>query len=129
MARRKYSDADIQKATGLRERGLTFGQISRKTGMSPSAVSWYCLRDGAESPKVDARARALPKASVVQRGGHVVRQFTPEEDQQLLEMEAAGVKLSQIGRALGRRRNSVLGRLMILARREARAELTGGADA
>lgn len=129
MPKRKYSTDLVQKDVALRERGLTFGQIARKTGMSSSAVSWYCLREGAESPRVVLRPRVQIAGQVVQRGCHTVRRYTPDEDRQLLEMEAAGLRLSEIGRALDRRRNSVLGRLMILARREAWAEEKGGADA
>lgn len=51
-----------------------------------------------------------------------MRAFTPDEDARLLAMEAEGVKRSVMARRLGRKPNSVRGRLMVLARHEARRE-------
>ncbi len=121
MAARKYSEAQIEAAVALRERGLTYSQIARKTGMSKSAVDWYCLKLGAEPPHLAPPPRNVGMM-IVQRGGHLVRRFTDAEDAILLRMEAEGHRLSDIARQVGRRRNSVLGRLMTLARRDARQE-------
>jgi hypothetical protein len=51
-----------------------------------------------------------------------VRRFTAEEDALLLQMEANGARYCEMCRALGRRHNSIIGRLATLARRDARAE-------
>ncbi len=121
MAHRKYSDHQITSAADLREQGQSIDKIAQRVGMSASSVYWHCLRLGADSP----RAKGMPRNvgnMVVKRGNHVVRRFTPEEDRQIVQMEADGCRLSEIARKLGRRRNSILGRLMTLARHEARAE-------
>ena len=56
------------------------------------------------------------------RNGFAVRHFTPEEDDRLLALEAEGKTYTEIGRLMNRKPNSIRGRLMTLARREARAE-------
>ena len=63
-----------------------------------------------------------PGPAVVHRGDHVVRRFMPDDDARLLALDAEGLGHSAIGRAMGRPANSIRGRLMTLARREARAE-------
>lgn len=62
---------------------------------------------------------------VVSRGGHIVRRFTPEEDKVLTEMDMAGERVCEMARRLNRKPNSVRGRLMTLARQEARREGVG----
>ncbi len=52
----------------------------------------------------------------------MVRRFTVEEDAQLLGLEKAQLKVSEMARLLGRPANSIRGRLMTLARRDAREE-------
>tara|TARA_R110000737_G_scaffold239142_2_gene251182 strand:+ start:6419 stop:6799 length:381 start_codon:yes stop_codon:yes gene_type:complete len=122
MPGRKYSDEQCNEAAVLREAGMSTAAIAKRLGMSSGAVYWHCLRLGADTPK--ASRPAAPKAGrmVVERSGHVVRRFSAEEDQKMLDMEGSGVRLSEIARTLGRKRNSVEGRLMTLARKEARSE-------
>lgn len=121
--KRIYTDETFDRMAEMRERGLSYGQIGRLLNMSPGAVSWHCLRLGVESPKpLKGHFNPKPGPTVMKRGNHVVRRFTPAEDRMLLEMEMEGIKRSEICKALGRSNNSVLGRLMTLARRDARAE-------
>ena len=122
MPARKYPAALVDEATRLRETGLSFAQIGRRLGMPRSVIEFHCLRLGADSPDTALRPPprlALPEYS---RNGHVVRHFTAEEDARLLRLEAKGLSVMEIARHLNRRRNSVHGRLMRLARHEARAE-------
>ena len=123
MAAQRYSNDTIASAARMRERGMTFGQIGKKLGMSPSAVSWHCLRLGADSPNCQHNVARTKGPMEVKRGNHVVRRFTDAEDAELLRREAAGERISEIARALGRRHNSITGRLMTLARRQERQKL------
>jgi DNA-directed RNA polymerase specialized sigma24 family protein len=50
-----------------------------------------------------------------------VRRFTTEEDDWIVEYELRGYSHAEIGRRLGRKPNSIKGRLATLARREERA--------
>ena len=61
-------------------------------------------------------------AKVAFRGGHVVRRFTAFEDAEILRLAAEGVSRNRIAKQLGRRHNSIIGRLMTLARHDALAE-------
>lgn len=117
---------DAAKAEMFRlreENGLTYGQISRKLGISVSAISWHCLKEGVEHPTRRKICRTHPGA-VVARGNHTVRNFTAAEDDRIQQLDKLGIGATEIGRQLYPRRaaNSVRGRLMTLARREARAE-------
>lgn len=102
----------------------SYGQIAIAIGkgISANAVSWHCLRLGAELPrKTRLRPNYHLEQPVMKRGKHIVRAFTPAEDAQLTVLSLQGLGDTAIGRALGRRPNSVRGRLMTLARREERA--------
>ena len=74
-----------------------------------------------EAPNGATRKARIGPA-IVRRGDHIVRRFTEKEDALLLELEAQNLNYSEIARRLDRRRNSIVGRLATLARREARAE-------
>ena len=108
----------------LREgRGYSCARIARMIGVSRSAVAWHCLINGIESPRNKwASTEPNPGPLVVMRNGHQVRRFTPAEDALLLQLEAQGLNYSVIGRRLGRPRNSIVGHLATLARRDARTE-------
>lgn len=123
MTKRKgFTREDYARMAELRERGWSFERIGRKFGCKAATASWHCLRLGAEPPKPPKLwpDRYL-KHPVMKRGNHVVRAFTPEEDAQITALAAAGLGNTEIGRRIGRRPNSVLGRLMTIARRDERA--------
>ena len=107
----------------MRAKGKSYGQIGRRIGMSPGAISWYCLRYAIEGPKGRTKTAVKPGA-ISTRGNHVVRRFTPEEDRQIAEMRLAGMSIKVIADAVGRTTSSVFGRLMTLAAWE---EKRGGA--
>ncbi|HEV2530919.1 hypothetical protein [Phenylobacterium sp.] len=123
MARRAdLSEEEVERLVALRERGLSEAVIARMVGCCQGSVSWALLREGIDV-HLDRRLPPVPAEPVVQhRCGHLVRRFTQAEDAQLLALEAQGLTVHAISRRLGRRNNSVLGRLRTLARREARAE-------
>lgn len=121
---KRLTDAERERIVALREeKGWTYAAIAAELGISCGAVQWVCLRAGADSPVGNPKLSPVPtRAKRIRRGGHVVRPFTAGEDAQLLDLEARGKGVTEIARILGRRHNSVAGRLATLARRAARAE-------
>jgi transposase-like protein len=103
----------------MRAKGKSYRQIARRMGMSPGAISWYCLRYAIEGPKGRIKSRVKPGA-ISTRGNHVVRRFTPEEDQKIVEMRLSGMSINVIAGTMGRATSSILGRLMTLAAWEER---------
>lgn len=120
MAAPKYDRETIDKMTDLRERGNSYQAIANRLGMSLGAVYWHCLRLGVEKPGTPKNKTNIGPMQV-KRGNHVVRRFTREEDDRIQEMAIAGKNNSEIARALGRKPNSIKGRLLTLARRDERA--------
>ena len=119
--RRVLTAAQREQIADLRgERGLTFRRIAERLGISLGSAQWLCLREGIEKPGrlPVVQAWCGPREST--RGNHTVRRFAPDEDKRLLSYEASGLTINEIGRRLGRRHNSVVGRLATLARREER---------
>lgn len=122
MTARYLTSQMLERAAAMRERGLSVGNIAADLGCSRGALHWHFLKLGVEPPKPrPLRLDYHLKCPVLVRGNHVVRAFTPQEDARLLELASQGLGTSAIGRALGRKSNSVGGRLMTLARREERA--------
>lgn len=127
--KRILSDAQLVEMAELREQGWKYHRISRHfakagTAISVNALHWQCLRMGADVPPEQRRSgqqRDLP----YRRGGHIVRPFLPDDDALLRQLDMEGVNACEIGRRLGRKQNSIRGRLMTLARRDARAEEAG----
>lgn len=122
MPARKYSDELLEQAAEMRERGLSYAQIGRDLGMSIGAVSWHCLRLGADSPNTRSNTQAPASPMVMARGNHVVRRFSEDEDRRLLELESQGLRICEIARLMNRKPNSLRGRLMTLARIDERRE-------
>ncbi|MCC3246169.1 hypothetical protein LG047_12700 [Methylocystis sp. WRRC1] len=120
--RRRFSDRDMQEIAELREAGWTYARIGQRFGISGNSISYYCLKMGVEPPVVAKCWSSVKGPASMVRGNHVVRRFTPVEDSLLLKLEAEGASYSEIGRTLGRAPNSIAGRLMTLARRDAREE-------
>ena len=103
----------------MRETGAKFKTIEQATGIHRKTCEYHAVRLGALPP---AGARRCPPPARYARAGAVVRAFTVLEDQQIIAWSVADISLSEIGRRLGRKHNSILGRLRTLARREAMAE-------
>jgi hypothetical protein len=119
--RRILSDPQIEVMSELRESGWSYQRIAAHftaagTSISSGSIAWQCLRVGADLPPA-RRGRAYGTRTWG-RG----RAFTPAEDARLLELEQRGAKYSVIAKDLGRAENSIRGRLMTLARHQARAE-------
>lgn len=129
MAAPKLTRAQIDEAIELCEAGTGYSDIARRFGVSSGCIYWHCLAEGAENPAHEAK---IPKPApteprIIKRGNHVIRTFIQREDDELLRLEAEGYTPTEIGRVLGRQPNSVRGRLMTLARHEARREAAAAA--
>ena len=120
--RSKMTDEKLAIMEEMRERGRSYGAIARRLQLSPGAVSWHCLIRGIDPPQPPC-LRPIPTRPVaVRRGNHFVRPFTVDEDRRLLALEAQGLSFAELSRQLGRKPNSIRGRLAVLARRDERAE-------
>jgi len=126
---RILTDEQVDHACELREQGWSCQRIAEHFAVkgvmvSAGSISWACLVNGADLPLAKQRPLLAPKrtGSVVSRSGHLVRTFTPDEDQRLLELEQQHLNISEIARQMGRQPNSIRGRLATLARHDARAE-------
>lgn len=128
MPPRKYTDDQIAEAAELREGGMSHAAIARKVGMSIGAVSWHCLRLGADSPRTRGKVPEQRGPMICNRSGHNVRKFTAEEDATSMKLDLDGATTAAIARTLGRRWNSTRGRQMTLARHAARREEVGDDD-
>lgn len=121
-SRRRLTDQQLEEMAELRTKNWSYRALGERYGIHPNAVSWQCLRLGAD-PSKPAKCWQAPRGPIVtKRGNHVVRRFTAEEDAQLLKLEAQGITVCEIARAMGRRWNSIRARLMTLARRDDRRE-------
>jgi hypothetical protein len=104
------------------DRGLSNAQIARRLSISEGAVNWHLLKLGIERNGRPPKNFRPPAPVVHMRNGKPVRGFTPMEDAKLLKLALQGLTHTQIGKKMGRRPNSICGRLFTLARHEERAE-------
>jgi DNA-binding CsgD family transcriptional regulator len=115
-------------ATLRGDQGLSFRKIAKLLGVSQGTVEYRCMADAIERPGTLPLTRPYNGPMIMRRGDFQIRRFTPLEDDWLLTLEGKGLRPCEIARKLGRRPNSVKGRLMCLARRDeraiARAEMT-----
>lgn len=126
MGRRILTDEQIDRVAAMRERGLSYAQISRIMAsqgveVGVSTIQWQCFRVGAYPPP-SAFSGTAGKARTYERNGKAVLPFTPEEDARLVHLEAKGLGMTEVARRMGRPRSSCIARLMRLARYEALQE-------
>lgn len=120
MKRARLTPAEKELIFDLRERGWSCRRIAQKIGCSEGSVSWHCLQMGVDKPGAKPIDKTIRGPVVRTRGDFQVRRFTPEEDEQLVALALQGLSHSEIGRIIGRRHNSVSGRLATLARHDER---------
>lgn len=118
----KTTEEQRQRMCELREQGLPMRRIAEIVGTTYETVNYHCTRLGAEPPNPRPLPEGIVGPAVMQRGDHVVRRFTPEEDEQILSLLATGAEVPFIAEILNRRPHSIRGRLNTLARRELRRE-------
>lgn len=123
MGSKRHPQEIIDRMIELREvDGLSYDLIARRLNVSVGSVHWQLLKAGAERPGLTRRAIFNRGPLVAMRNGRPVRRFTEAEDEILLAMRkecALGVRIAE---RLGRSPNSIIGRLLTLARREERLE-------
>lgn len=114
MAKRTRLTRDqVEDAVTRVENGASHSEVARHYGVSVGCIRWHCLRQGA-APR--AKLKPPPAEPItLKRNGFEVRRFTASEDQTLLELDAEGHGPAEIGRRLGRKSNSITGRLATLA--------------
>ncbi len=121
--RRNLTPEQLDRMVTMREKGYGYAVIAQEIGCSVGSISWHCARLGVEHPKSRwPLQRAVQKPYSYHRRNGIVRAFSEEEDVELLRLREDGHTLAEICRRLGRRHNSVMGRLHSLARRAAREE-------
>ncbi len=121
MVSKRFTEADYAEMAALREAGQSQRVIAKLFGCSFGLVYWTCLRLGADAPD-SHKLVTRDNPPLARRGTHIVRGYTAEEDAIILDLEARGETSGAMGRRLGRTRNSIMARLLTLARRDARAE-------
>lgn len=94
---------DIDALAAMRERGLSYGQISNKLGVNINTLQYYAYEHGLSSPSDHAR---------------VSKKFPPEVDAVILRLRMEGESISAIARFVHRPRTSVRSRLRTLARHD-----------
>lgn len=119
----KYTtNAQRLRMAEMREDGYTYREIAEEIGCSLNTVAMNCIKQGAERPDSNWKShKEIKGPAVMRRGNHVVRRYLPEEDVELLRLEAEGLRIAEISRRTGRKVNSIIGRLRTLARKEERS--------
>lgn len=109
--------------------GQSLGQLVRylkrdfDCEITESALSWQLLRLGIDLPVQRRQADRIDPARTYRRGNVVIRKFQPDEDAIIRRLGAQGMRPTAIARHLpGRKSHSVLGRMMTLARHDARQQ-------
>ena len=124
---RLLTDEQLEELGQEREQGATQGRLVQLAKLrfdveiSAKAILWQLLRLGYDLPP--GRRQATNVGPLIQqRGDQIVRRFSPEDDKLLLELERQQLSYSEIGRRMSRKPNSIRGRLLTLARRDARQD-------
>lgn len=124
--KRILSDAQIDEMCELREKGWGIDRIAayftaQGTPISGKAINWQCMKNGADAPP-RLRGRHTQPTAPYRRGNHIVRPYSSEDDALLRVLDQQGFSVAVISRRMGRKPNSIRGRLITLARMDARAE-------
>lgn len=126
--RRILSDDQVDLACNLREKGMSCQQISnyfaaRGVTVSAGSISWQCLKHGADLPLDRRKPQCGAQPGLVyRRGAQFIRTFTASEDAMLIELEGLRLRVCEISKRMGRKPNTIRGRLATLARKQAREE-------
>lgn len=118
---REQIDAAIEKidALPIKARSSRLNKLAREAGVSRQTLRWHCLRAGV---RLSARLLGPVDGQPYLRNGHLVRRFTAEEDALVKELDQQGLGPKAIGDRLGRRCNTIIGRLATLASYEAQED-------
>lgn len=114
----KLTEEGAARLERLRQRGWSYASIGREVGLSASAVHYQCLIRGLVSPNQRGKTGCKGPAEMTYRDGRQMRRFTPEDETRMLELEAQGLSVGQIAKAMGRAQTSVRIKLLMLAHRQ-----------
>lgn len=118
----KLTEEQWQEVASRYEAGEKPKTLCAAYGISVGLLNWKMLCLGANPPGAKQLPQLAPGPMVVRRGNHAVRHFSGDEDEIIDRLAKQGLSNTEIGRRLGRKPNSVRGRLMTLARQAARRE-------
>jgi hypothetical protein len=120
-ANRRYTKAQFEEVFDLRLRGLTVGQISRKTGIPVGVVDYNCRKEGVFPPGYKIRAANHVKQHT-DKNGVTRRPVSQAEHDEILRLRVQGWPILKIAQKLDRPTNTVRYRLISAAAREQVAE-------
>lgn len=114
----KLSAPQIDEIITMRERGWSYQSIARRLSVTPGAIHYQCLKNGAISPHQRRTETPREPRSFIASDGRTQRIFTQAEDAELLRLEELGLTYAALARAMSRPITSCRIRLMTLAMRE-----------
>lgn len=114
----KLSPDQCLQIAELRERGWSYGRLAMKFGVSPGAIHYQCLKQGAFTPRTRGKIDVSHHPIIHAKDGRTQRRFTPDEDARLQELSLQGKTIREIVELTGRAPTSVRVRLMTLALHE-----------
>lgn len=98
----------------LREAGWSYRRLGLRYDVTPGAIHYQCLRQGAVSPKSTGPDRRMAGRAIKTAAG-IQRRFTPEQDARILALRDQGLNVREIAEREQRALTSVRIRLMTLA--------------
>lgn len=121
--RAKLTASQVAEIVDLVEAGAKPITLAGRFGVSANAIDSRIRNAGVvrHGGKFHRNPPIAPASYT--RGGKTVRLFTRAEDDQLRELEAQGLKPSEIARRLGRNTNTITARLVTLALHEEASEV------
>ena len=110
----KLTADQIEWACQRREAGRSTAWIGAKLGVSPGAINYQCLKNGAVSPRQRRTVTPTERIEYCGKDGRTFRTFTREEDELLLGFARDGKRIGEIARLMGRGNTSIRMRIMLL---------------
>ncbi|MCA0366777.1 MAG: hypothetical protein LCH57_01765 [Proteobacteria bacterium] len=114
----RMTEQQISEMADRREKGWSYGRLARAYGVTPGAIHYQCLRQGARSPHETGLQTQTEPRLVRMSDGRVQKRFTTAEDEAMQALALAGHGVSTIAREMNRPLTSVRMRLMSLALRQ-----------
>ncbi len=114
----KLSTAQVDEIAEKREKGWSYERLADRFDVSPGAIHYQCLKNGAVSPRQRRPVTPSTRTTHVTRDGKLQRRFTADDDVRILALEAQGLSMRAIAEAMGRAPTSFRVRLLTLALRE-----------
>lgn len=110
----RLTKSQVDELARLREAGWSYPRLAKKFGVTPGAVHYRCLTEGALSPRSSKLGQTDAGRAIKGFNGRC-RRFSAEDDQHLLRLARSDVKPHRIAQIMGRAASSVRIRLLTLA--------------